>query len=36
MKHADEKRDSQRMQIEVPVYIGNEKAVAREISRTGA
>jgi hypothetical protein len=35
MKHADEKRDSQRIQIEVPVYIGNEEAVTRDISRSG-
>ena len=35
MKHADEKRDSQRIQVEVPVSIGHEKAVTRDISRTG-
>ena len=34
MNH-DEKRTSQRIQLEVPVYIGGEKAVTRNISWAG-
>ena len=35
MHHADEKRASQRIQIEVPVYIGSEKATTRDVSWAG-
>lgn len=35
MNFIDEKRDSQRIQVEVPVYIGQEKAVTRDISKNG-
>jgi hypothetical protein len=35
MNHADEKRASQRIQVEVPVYIGQEEAVTRDVSWTG-
>ena len=35
MKHADEKRASQRIQVEASVYIGQEKAVTRDISWAG-
>ena len=35
MKHADEKRASQRIQVEAPVYIGQEKAVTRDVSWAG-
>lgn len=35
MNHMDEKRASQRIQVEVPVYIGDEKAVTRDISWAG-
>ena len=31
----DEKRASQRIQLEVPVYVGGEKAVTRNISWAG-
>ena len=34
MSH-DEKRSSQRIQVEIPVYIGQEKAVTRDISWAG-
>ncbi len=35
MNHMDEKRASQRIEVEVPVYIGHEKAVTRDISWAG-
>lgn len=35
MDHNDEKRASQRIQVEVPVYIGQEKAVTRDVSWAG-
>lgn len=35
MNSADEKRASQRIEVEVPVYIGHEKAVTRDISWAG-
>ncbi|MDT8444293.1 MAG: PilZ domain-containing protein [Desulfuromonadales bacterium] len=35
MHHADEKRTSQRIQVEVPIYIGHEKAVTRDVSWSG-
>ena len=35
MNHTDDKRASQRIQVEVPVYIGQEKAVTRDISWGG-
>ena len=35
MNRAEEKRASQRIQVEVPVYIGHEKAVTRDISWAG-
>ena len=35
MNHTDEKRASQRIQVEVPVYIGNEKATTRDVSWAG-
>ena len=35
MNPTDEKRSSQRIQVEVPVYIGHEKAVTRDVSWAG-
>lgn len=35
MNHHHEKRASQRIQVEVPVYIGQEKAMTRDISWAG-
>ncbi|NIQ10215.1 MAG: PilZ domain-containing protein [Gammaproteobacteria bacterium] len=35
MNPYDEKRASQRIEVEVPVYIGHEKAVTRDISWAG-
>lgn len=35
MNHNDEKRASQRIQVEVPVYIGQEQAVTRDVSWAG-
>jgi len=35
MNNHHEKRASQRIQVEVPVYIGGEKAVTRDISWAG-
>lgn len=35
MDHNQEKRASQRIQVEVPVYIGQEKAVTRDVSWAG-
>ena len=35
MTHNDEKRMSQRIQVEVPVYIGHLKAVTRDVSWSG-
>lgn len=35
MNHSDDKRASQRIRVEVPVYIGQEKAVTRDISWAG-
>ena len=35
MNRTDEKRVSQRIQVEVPVYIGQEKAVTRDVSWSG-
>ena len=35
MNNDHEKRASQRIQVEVPVYIGHEKAVTRDISWAG-
>ena len=35
MTSSDEKRTSQRIQVEVPVYIGREEAVTRDISWAG-
>lgn len=35
MNYTDDKRASQRIQVEVPVYIGQEKAVTRDISWAG-
>jgi len=35
MTHPSEKRASQRIQVEVPVYIGQAKAVTRDISWAG-
>ena len=35
MNHDSEKRASQRIEVEVPVYINNEKAVTRDISWAG-
>lgn len=35
MNHNEEKRASQRIEVEVPVYIGKEKAVTRDISWAG-
>ncbi len=35
MNHMEEKRASQRIQVEVPVYIGGEKATSRDVSWTG-
>ena len=35
MNHHHEKRATQRIQVEVPVYIGQEKAVTRDISWAG-
>lgn len=31
----DEKRTSQRIQVEVPVYIGQEESVSRDVSMAG-
>ncbi len=35
MTHPSEKRTSQRILVEVPVYIGQEKAVTRDVSWSG-
>jgi hypothetical protein len=35
MTYGNEKRNSQRIQVEVPVYIGEEKAVTRDVSWAG-
>lgn len=35
MNQWEEKRESQRIEVAVPVYIGNEKAVTRDISWSG-
>lgn len=35
MNNHEEKRASQRIQVEVPVYIGDEKAVTRDVSWAG-
>ena len=35
MTHPSEKRASQRIQVEVPVYIGQVKAVTRDVSWSG-
>ena len=35
MNRDDEKRASQRIQVEVPVYIGQEKATTRDVSWSG-
>ena len=35
MDHMDDKRASQRIEVEVPVYIGKEKALTRDISWAG-
>ena len=35
MNRTEDKRASQRIQVEVPVYIGQEKAVTRDISWSG-
>jgi hypothetical protein len=35
MNRTEEKRASQRIQVEVPVYIGEEKAVTRDVSWSG-
>ena len=35
MTHPSEKRASQRIQVEVPLYIGQEKAVTRDVSWAG-
>ncbi|MGK2944155.1 MAG: PilZ domain-containing protein [Desulfuromonadales bacterium] len=35
MDRTDEKRASQRIQVEMPVYIGHETAVTRDVSSTG-
>ena len=35
MNHMDEKRTSQRIQVEVPIYIGSEKATTRDVSWSG-
>ena len=35
MSHPSEKRASQRIQVEVPVYVGQEKAVTRDVSWAG-
>ncbi len=35
MPNADEKRASQRIQVEVPVYVGQEKAFTRDVSWAG-
>ena len=35
MNQAEEKRTSQRIQVEVPVYIGQETAVTRDVSWSG-
>jgi len=35
MNQNDEKRASQRIQVEVPVYIGDKKAVTRDVSWSG-
>ena len=35
MDRLDEKRASQRIQVEVPVYFGAEKAVTRDVSWAG-
>ena len=35
MNHNEEKRSSQRIQVEVPVYIGEETAVTRDVSWSG-
>lgn len=35
MNFDDDRRASQRIQVEVPVYIGHEKAITRDISWSG-
>jgi hypothetical protein len=35
MTHPSEKRASQRIQVEVPVYIRQEKTVTRDVSWSG-
>ncbi len=35
MHLSDEKRASQRIQVEVPIYIGHERAVTRDVSWAG-
>ncbi len=35
MNQTDDKRGSQRIKIEVPVYIGRQKAITRDISWSG-
>lgn len=35
MQLTDEKRASQRIQVEVPIYIGHERAVTRDVSWAG-
>jgi len=35
MTHPSEKRASQRIQVEAPVYIGQEKAITRDVSWSG-
>ena len=34
MNH-DEKRSSQRLQVEIPVYIGQEETISRDVSCSG-
>ena len=31
----DEKRSSQRLQVEIPVYIGQEETITRDVSCSG-
>lgn len=35
MTNPTEKRASQRIQVEIPVYLGQEKAITRDVSWTG-
>lgn len=35
MNRPDEKRASQRIQVEIPVYIGHEKTITRDVSWAG-